>query len=114
MATYLLHNLHVLSNVGEDGWLDEVTLGTLTLTTSLNLGTSVLSVLDVTHDTVELDLRDLWTLEGVGGEWISDLVLLSTSLELLDELVVDAGLNVDSGTGTAALAVVEEDTEVDP
>ncbi len=35
-------------------------------------------------------------------------------LELLDELVVDAGLDVDAGAGTAALAVVEEDTEVDP
>ena len=43
----LLHNLHVLGDVGEDGWLDEVSLLTLASTTDLDLGTSILAGLDV-------------------------------------------------------------------
>lgn len=54
------------------------------------------------------------TLEGIGGVRITDNVLLCSLLEPLDELVVDTLLNVDSATSTAALAVVEEDTKVDP
>jgi len=44
----LLHNLHVLSDVAEDGGLDEVALVALALTTSLDGSTSVLAGLDVT------------------------------------------------------------------
>ena len=43
----LLHDLHVLGHVGEDGRLDEVALVTLALTTGLDGGTSVLAGLDV-------------------------------------------------------------------
>lgn len=43
----LLDNLHVLGDVGEDGWLDEVTLVTLAVTTDLDVGTSLLAGLDV-------------------------------------------------------------------
>jgi hypothetical protein len=56
----------------------------------------------------------LWSLEGALGEWVTDLVCLGTSPESLNELVVDSFLNVDTRTGTAALAVVQENTEVDP
>jgi len=42
-----LHNLHVFGDIGEDGWLDEVSLLTLASTTDLDLGTSVLAGLDV-------------------------------------------------------------------
>lgn len=66
------------------------------------------------HDAVELHLRDLRALEGVLREWVADDVLLRPLLEALDELVVDALLHVDTRASTAALAVVEEDTEVDP
>jgi hypothetical protein len=66
------------------------------------------------HDSVELELRNLRTLEGVGGKGVTDDVLLSTLLEALDELLVDALLHVNSRTSTAALSVVEEDTKVDP
>ena len=61
-----------------------------------------------------MDLRDLGSLEGVGGEWVTNDVLLCSLLELLHKLVVDGLLDVDTRTGAAALAVVEEDTEVDP
>lgn len=86
----------------------------MALTTDLDLGTGLLALLDVTHDTVELELRDLGALEGVWLEWIADLVLVGTLLEAGKELVVDALLDEDTGTGTAALAVVVVDTEVDP
>ena len=110
----LLHNLHVLGDVGEDGWLDEVALVALAVAADLDLGACVLAGLDVAHDAVELQLRDLRALEGVLGEWVADDVLLCSLLEFLDELVVDALLHVDTRAGAAALAVVEEDAEVDP
>lgn len=43
----LLHDLHVVGDVGEDCWLDEVTSVTLTLATSLDCGTFLLALLDV-------------------------------------------------------------------
>jgi hypothetical protein len=66
------------------------------------------------HNAVELNLGNLGTLESVGSEGVANNVLLCALLELLDELVVDALLDVHTRTSTAALAVVEEDTEVDP
>jgi hypothetical protein len=66
------------------------------------------------HNAVELDLGNLRTLEGVGREGVANDVLLCALLELLDEVVVDALLDVDTGSGAAGLAVVEEDTKVDP
>lgn len=110
----LLHDLHVGADVGEDGGLDEVTLVTETLTTDLDGGTLVLTGLDVAHDTVVLELRDLGTLEGLLVEGVTDLVLLSSLLEGSEELVVDGLLDKDTGTSTAALAVVVVDTKVDP
>jgi hypothetical protein len=110
----LLHDLHVGADVGEDGGLDEVTLVTETLTTDLDGGTLVLAGLDVAHDAVVLELRDLRTLEGLLVEWVTNLVLLSSLLEGSEELVVDGLLDEDTGTSTAALAVVVVDTEVDP
>ena len=110
----LLHDLHVLSDVGEDGGLDEVTLVTLAVAADLDCSACILAGLDVVHDAVELDLRDLWALEGVLGEWVADDVLLCSLLESLDEVVIDALLYVDTRASAAALAVVEEDTEVDP
>jgi len=109
-----LHDLHVLGDIREDGRLNEVSLVTVSLTSSNNGSTFLLALLNIAHDSVILDLRDLWSLEGVDGEWVTDLVGNSALLESLNELVVDARLNVDSGTSTAALAMVEENTEVDP
>jgi hypothetical protein len=66
------------------------------------------------HDTVELELRDLRTLESGGVEWITNDVLSRTLLKPLNELVVDLLLYIDTRSCAATLAVVEEDTEVDP
>jgi hypothetical protein len=67
----LLHDLHVLGDIREDGWLDEVSDITLALATCLDLGTSFLTSVDVAHDTVELKLADLGTLECVLVEGVT-------------------------------------------
>lgn len=127
----LLHDLHVLGDVGEDGGLNEVALVALALATSLTSGTGALAVLNVAscqlmivpsdcrawslpHNAVELQLRDLRTLESALVEGVANDVLEGALLEASQELVVDALLDVDTGAGAAALAVVEEDTEIDP
>ena len=43
----LLHDLHVFADVGEDGWLDEVTLVAVTLAADFDLGTLLLAGVDV-------------------------------------------------------------------
>ena len=48
----LLDDLHVFGDIREDGRFDEVTLGALALTTSLNGGASLLAVLDVAAKTL--------------------------------------------------------------
>lgn len=111
---FLLHDLHIGVDIAKDGGLDEVPLVTVALTTDLNGGALVLARLDVAHDAVVLELADLRTLEGVLGERISDLVLLSSLLEGLKELIIDALLDKDSTTGAAALSVVEVNAKVDP
>ena len=70
--------------------------------------------MSILHDAVVLQLRNLGSLEGIRAERITNNVLLCSLLEFLDEFVIDALLDVDPGAGAAALAVVVEDTEVDP
>lgn len=110
----LLDNLHVLGHISEDSGLDEVALIAVALATNGNGGTSLLAVVDVLHDAIELELGDLGTLEGVLLEGVAHLVLGATLLQASDELVVDTLLNQKTGTGAAALTVVVEDTEVGP
>lgn len=110
----LLDDAHVFLDTTEDSGLDVVSLRTMALTANFNLGTRGLAVLDVTHNAIELGLGDLGSLEGVGVEWVTDLVLLGTGLEPLEEVVVDILLDENTATGAAALAVVEVNTKVDP
>jgi hypothetical protein len=126
-----LYNLHVLGDVGEDGGFDEEALVADTLAAGLDGCAGLLALLNVTierqhckshidgkgvlpHNPVELDLRDLRTLEGFWVEGVANSVLRSPRLELLHELVVDTLLDVDARTSAATLSVVEVDTEVDP
>jgi hypothetical protein len=102
-------------------WLDEVTGLSVSLTTGDDGGTFLNTALDIVHDSVVLGLRNLRTLVGGLIEWISawlawhlrrrsnvpDSKLGSGGLELLGELVVNALLDVDSGTSTTSLTVVE-------
>lgn len=110
----LLHNLHVGANVGEDGGLDEEALVAVTLTTDLDSGTLFLARLDVAHDAVVLELADLRTLESFGVKGVTDSVGGSALFESFEELVVNALLDKDASTSTAALTVVEVDAEIDP
>lgn len=66
------------------------------------------------HDDVELDLVDLRALVGSRVKLVADLDGLGGSRVLLQEFVLDALLDVDTGRGAADLAVVEEDTHVAP
>jgi hypothetical protein len=110
----LLDNLHVFADVGEDGGLDVVALGAETLTTGDHASAGLLAVLDVAHDPVKLELRDLRALEVLRREGVAHLVGLGTLLEALQESVVDVFLDQDARAGAAALAMVVVDTEVDP
>ena len=53
-------------------------------------------------------------MERVRTERVTHNVLLRSGLERFDKLVVDPLLNIYPGSSAAALAVVEEDTKVDP
>ena len=91
--------------------LDEESLVADSLTTSDDGGALLLTRLDVAHDSVGLELRDLGTLVRGRLEGVSDLESGGLGLEGLGKLVVDALLDVDSGTGTAGLTVVEAGCE---
>lgn len=110
----LLDDLHVLVDIGEDRRLDEVALVAMAGTAGQHLGAGLLTVLNVAHDPVKLQLRHLRALEGVGLEGVADLVGQRALLEALQELVVDRLVDQNARAGAAALAVVEVDTKVDP
>jgi hypothetical protein len=50
-----LYNLHVISDVGEDGWLDEEALVTVTISTSLDGSTGIFALLDVAGKIVSIE-----------------------------------------------------------
>ena len=128
----LLHYLHVFGHARENGRLDKVALFAMALATNFDLGALFLAGINITafmlvylllasrvkhglpHDTVVLQLRDLRTLECVRSEWVADFVLLRPSLESFNKFVVNTLLNIDPGSSTTTLAVVEEDTKIDP
>ena len=53
-------------------------------------------------------------LERVRAEWVTNNVLLRPGLESFNEFVIDTLLNINPGPSATALAVVEENTKVDP
>jgi hypothetical protein len=110
----LLHDLHVHLNISEDSRLNEVTSLSETLSSGNDGSSLSLSGLNVSHDTLELKSGNLRSLEGVLGEGVSELVLGNTGLELFNEGVVNLLLDVDTGSSTAGLSVVEEDSHVGP
>lgn len=73
----------------------------MSLSTSEDLCAFILPRLDVTHDAVELSLRNLGTLERILLEGVSDLEGLNVLRELVDELVVDGLLDEDTGSRAA-------------
>ncbi len=47
-----LHDLHVFADVGEDGWLDEVTFLAVTLAANFDFGALLLAGVDVARETL--------------------------------------------------------------
>jgi len=111
---FIFHDGHVGLDVGEDGRLDEVSLRAVLLATHENSGSFLLALLNISHDTVELNLGYLRALEGFLVEWISNLERLNVVCEFLHELVINVLLDVYARTSAAALSMVEEDTEGTP
>lgn len=72
----------------------------MSLATSDDSSTLLFAVVDIAHDSLSLNLRNLRTLVGVGVEGVSDLELGGLLLEGLDKLIIDRLLDVDSRTGT--------------
>ena len=128
-----LHDLHVFRHAREDGRLDEVALFAVALAADFDFGAFFPAGVDVAgfasvfilvgewmymrdlpHDAVILQLGNLRTLERVRTKGVTHNVLLRSGLECFDKLVIDPLLDIYPGSSAAALAVVEENTEVDP
>lgn len=73
-------------DVGEDGRLDEVSLGSVALSSDVGGGTLLLPALDVGHDALVLNLRGLGALEGLLVEGVSDLERVDLVTEEREEL----------------------------
>lgn len=71
----LLNNLHIAVDIRKDSGFNEISLVTKAFSASNNSCTRLLSVLDVAHDAIELQLRNLRSLERLGIEGIADFVL---------------------------------------
>ena len=53
-----LHDLHVFADVGEDGWLDEVTFFAVTPSADLDFGALLLTGVDVAGEVLVNDFPD--------------------------------------------------------
>ena len=69
---------------------------------------------DLPHDTIELQLGYLRSLEGICAERITDDVLLRPLLELRDKFIVDILLDINPRARAAALPMIEVDPEIHP
>ena len=103
-----------MGDIGEDYRLDEVALLAVAVTTQGNSGTLLLAAIDTIHNAVKLELRYLGSLECSLLKGIAEFVPGRTLLESGDELVIDAFLDQQAGSSTAALTMIKEDTEVGP
>jgi len=102
---------HIVLDIGEDGGLDEVA-GLLNGLSSNNaVGSLALSGLDVLPDGLLLLSRNLGAHVHI-LESVALGALLGGGDELLNELLVDALLDVDAGASGADLALVEEHTNL--
>ena len=108
----LLGNTHFVLDVGKDGRLDEESLFADLLSAAFQFRSFGLSGFDERHDFVELLLVDLGPLFHVGIERIADGALFAALDALTNEFVVDGIFNEAARTGTATLALIEEEGKV--
>ena len=52
----ILHDLHVFADVGEDGWLNEIALVTVSLSTNLDLGSFLTTGVDVSGSQISMNI----------------------------------------------------------
>lgn len=102
----LADDLHVRLDVCEDGGLDKVALFTVSVSTKVNGRAFLFAGFDVAHDTLVLNVGHLRALVSLSAEWVADANGSSLGGEALKEFVVDAGLDKDTRSSAACLAVV--------
>lgn len=107
-----LYNLHFRLDVREDGGLNEVALLAMSLASVVDGGAVLLAGLDVAHDTLVLDVRDLGSLVNVAAEGVTHADRSRLLSEALEEFVVDARLDEDTGSSAARLTVVPAASKV--
>lgn len=104
---FLACDLHIVANVNEYRGLDEVALGAHSLSAAHTLGALRFACLDVAQNSLE----DRSTADRTGRalliERVADYFALRYGLQLGNELVVDALVDVDAARGTTRLLVAE-------
>ncbi len=103
---------HVISDVTKNGGLDVVALLKRAAASSKNLCALSLAELDVAHDALKLQVVDLGSLLRCAVELRSHFDGVCHSSCFGDELVVDRLLHEEAAARAAALAVVQEETDV--
>lgn len=104
--------LHIIFYVSEDGRLHEVALVTNTSSTGGESGTLFLSGGDVAENLVELILVDLRTLASVGVHRVTDNTFLGQLGAALNDFSIDLLFYKHTRAGNAALALVQEQSQV--
>lgn len=105
-----LDNFHIGARICEYSWLDEIALGTDTLSTCMHCRTVRFSGFDIAHDPIKLDLGYLRALICICSERVSDTDCLRPLGEARDKFVVDISMYKDARASSASLALIPEDT----
>src|SRR5205085_12653781 len=109
---FLAGDLHLVLHVREDRGLNEISLLANALAAGEHFRAAFATRLDIAHHLVELLLRNLRTLRGLGIEWIADLCLFHLLEHAIDEFIVNLLLHKQPRAGAAALALVEKERKV--
>jgi hypothetical protein len=100
---------HFVFDVGEDGWLDEITFFSPSCATNCNIGSLFLTLLDVPENLFKLLLADDCTLSCARIKRVSNFDVLGNLDAFLNELVVNALVNESSRACDATLAAITEE-----
>jgi limonene-1,2-epoxide hydrolase len=107
-----LRDFHVVLNIGEHGGLDEVAAIADAIAAADQFRALVTARANVAHDLVELRLVYLRALFRSWIERIADGAFLRSDAAFFDELIVDLLFDKHPRSSAAALAVIEEQSEV--
>ncbi len=103
---------HVVGDVGEDCRFDEVALVAKAVSARQAGCSRFPAFVDVGQNLVELRLIDLRSLRGRRIERISEFTLGGAGHDAFDEFVADRFLHEDAAAGTAALSLIEKQSDV--